>query len=458
MTEQPADQRPPGSWWGRRSLRARLTTAAAVVIAVGMICAGGLLVWRLHTSLIANLDNSIIQRSSTVADQAQHGQLPRRLPDSDDGAPTVQVVASDGRVVAGSGDLGSGRRLFTVAGTGETALAGAIPAGSGSIYRVAATTARTPTGEVTVYAALSTVPVQNSTSELLGALAVGLPAVVAILTLIGWLLLGRALRPVEALRREAAGIPGTDLTRRLSPSAAEDELARLTATFNELLARIETASAQQRRFVADAAHELRSPIATLRAQLEVTGRNAAPEAIHEVVPGLLGDVDRLSRLVDDLLALARLDADPRLHRQVVDLDDIVLHQLRAFRHSGPVFDVTRVSAGQVMGDRAALIRVVRNLLDNGTRHAATTVEVRLSTCAHEVVLVVADDGPGIAAEDRQRVFDRFTRLDEARSRDVGGAGLGLAIVRDAVAAHGGTVAITDNRPGARFTVRLPAAD
>lgn len=448
------------SWWGRRSLRARLTTAAAVVIALGMVAAGGLLVWRLHSSLIANLDSSVAQQSSTIADQAAQSELPRRLPDPDDNAPSVQVVGADGTVVAGSGDLGSRRRMFTVAGTDDTRVTTAHPVGRpGAQYRVAATTIDTAKGRVTVYAALPTAPVDSSTTELLSALAVGLPVLVAVLTLIGWLLVGRALQPVEAVRSQAAVIPGTDLTRRLRPPGAKDELARLTATFNELLARIENASAQQRRFVADAAHELRSPIATLRTQLEVTGRGAAQEpGLSSAIPGLIGDVDRLSHLVDDLLALARLDAQPAQHRQVVDLDDIVLDQARAVRHRGPAVDVTGVSAGRVTGDLSALTRVVRNLLDNATRHAARTVRVTLGTEADTVVLVVADDGPGIRPADRERVFERFTRLDEARSRDAGGAGLGLAIVREAVAAHEGTVVVTDNHPGARFTVTLPAAE
>lgn len=446
------------SWWSRRSLRARLTAAAGLVIAVGMICAGGLLVWRLHSSLIANLDSNIVQQSSTLADQAQQGDLPHQLPDPDDGAPTVQVVAADGKVIAGSGDLGSRPRMFTVEGTNQTFLTSAKPAGRGTVYRVAATTTNTPTGPVTVYAASSTAPVDSSTTELLQALAVGVPALVAILTLIGWWFVGRALRPVEALRRQAADIPGTDLASRLHRPPADDELARLTATFNELLSRIETASGKQRQFVADAAHELRSPIATLRTQLEVTGRSSQPDALGAAVPGLLGDVDRLSRLADDLLALARLDAQPTGHRQVVDLDDIVLEQARAQRHRGPVLDVTGVSAGRVLGDPSALTRVVRNLLDNASRHAASTVQARLTTNAGTVVLVVADDGPGIAPADRVRVFERFTRLDASRSRDAGGAGLGLAIVRDVVVALGGSVVITDNDPGARFTVSLPAAD
>lgn len=447
-----------GAWWTRRSLRARLTAATAVVITLGMVAAGGLLVWRLHSSLTANLDNSIRQQAATVADQAEHGQLPRQLPDPDDGAPTVQVVAANGRVVSGSGDLGSGRRLFDVPGTGDTIVATAHPADHPqTTYRVAATTTGTPTGKMTVYAALPTAPVRNSTTELLRALAVGLPALVAILTLVGWLLVGRALRPVEALRRQAADIPGTDLGRRLRSSDAQDELARLTVTFNELLARIEASADRQHQFVADAAHELRSPIATLRTQLEVAGRSTPASDIRDTVPGLLTDVQRLSHLVDDLLALAKLDAHPAPRRQVVDLDDIVLEQARAVRHRGPVVDVAGVSAGQVLGDPSVLTRVVRNLLDNATRYATTRVQVRLSAGASEVTLVVSDDGPGVPAQDRQRVFDRFTRLDQARSRDAGGAGLGLAIVHDAVVAHHGTISIADNCPGARFTVVFPAA-
>lgn len=460
--------RPPrtarASWWARRSLRARLTAAAAAVLAVGMSGAAVLLLWWLHTSLTAQLDDLVLQQARSVAAQAEQGRLPRSLPESDDRAPLVQVVDGSGAVVSSSADLVGHPRLFTLPGDTDGSVRSVVPAltrhaendlSDGS-YRVAVVRADSSGGAVDVYAALSTEEVVHSTSELASALAVGVPVVVLSLGLVGWLLLGSALRPVEELRRQAAAIPGTDLHRRLEPPPAGDELTRLAETLNDLLTRIEVAGNRQSQFVADAAHELRSPVATIRAQLEVLRRGGDASAAAAALPGLLGDTERLSTLVDDLLALARMDAGASTHRQAVDLDEIVMDLAGRSRGRGVRIDLGGVLAGRVLGDPGALTRMVANLLDNGTRHAATLVTVSLSADQRWVRLVVADDGPGIPPADRERVFERFVRLDDARTRDLGGAGLGLAIVHDVVRSHAGSVAIEDNDPGARLVVLLPA--
>ncbi len=223
-----------------------------------------------------------------------------------------------------------------------------------------------------------------------------------------------------------------------------------------MLARLEHSTNRQRQFVADAAHELRSPIAALQAQLEVAALHPGQTDWSARLPELVADTGRLSRLVDDLLRLARLDAEPRLGRQPVDLEELVFAEVRRGRNrTGLAIDVNAVSAARLTGDPDALVRVVQNLLDNAIKHARTQVRISLVTTAGTATLVVADDGPGVPEPDRQRVFERFTRLDDARSRDAGGFGLGLAIVRDVVESHGGEVRVDDNNPGARFTVTLP---
>lgn len=456
----PATRR-DGSWWERRSLRARLTAAATVIIMVGMTAAAVLLVVRLHASLLANLDSAVTQQARSVAGDAAGGRLSGRLTAAREGAFAVQVVASGGRVLASSANIDGHDRLFTFSGGhGDPVLTTVanVPVGEDeATFRAAALSSKTPAGPVTVYAGLPTTEVTQSVTELVRALAVGLPVVIVLLALVGWLLIGRALRPVEALRRQAAGIPGTDLHRRLDPPAAGDELGRLAATLNDLLARIEAATGRQRQFVADAAHELRSPLAALRTQLEIATRHPDTATTGQVAADLLADTIRLSRLVDDLLALARLDANPHPQRRPVDLDDLLLAEARRARGRGPRIDTTAVSAGRVLGDPHALGRVVQNLIDNAVWHAATTVTLQLTADPTQITLAVADDGPGIPAADRDRVFERFTRLDDARSRDAGGSGLGLAIVRDVVTAHDGQVRIHDNLPGARFTITLPTA-
>jgi signal transduction histidine kinase len=271
---------------------------------------------------------------------------------------------------------------------------------------------------------------------------------------------------VDVIRRQAAAIPGTDLKQRLDVPASGDELGRLAETFNDLLDRIAIAADRQRRFVADAAHELRTPLATLRARLEIDLRHP-PEGVSDAQIAdarqlSLQQVTRLAALVDDLLQLARLDADPRLHRRPVDLDDLAWETVREAREEGaPHLDTTGISPVRVLGDPIALHRVMRNLVRNAVRHADHTVTVRLTRGAPAgtdgvAILVIADDGPGIPVAERERVFERFVRLDEGRARDAGGSGLGLAIVADIVTAHGGRVRIEDNNPGAKISVELPA--
>jgi signal transduction histidine kinase len=449
------------SWWRRRSLRARLTMAATVVIAAGMAAAAVLLVWRLHSVLASNLDATLTRQVAAVAADVAAGDSRPQLPRSARESTVLQVIDSGGKVIASSGDIDGGPRLFFITpGAGDPSLGTETTTALDGPYRVAALAASSPSGPVTVYVASPTASLTASTTELGAALAFGVPAMVGLLALVGWWLLGRALRPVETMRRQAAAIPATDLRRRLDVPDSEDELARLAATFNDLLGRIGVAADQQRQFIADAAHELRTPLAALRARLEIDLRHApaasADAGTVQTKHQALQQVNRLTDLVNDLLELARLDADPQLHARPVDLDDLVWEAAREARDLGPPgIDTTGISPVRVLGDAAALRRLVSNLVSNARRHAEERVTLRLSVDGPTATLVVADDGPGIAAADRQRVFQRFVRLDAGRARDSGGSGLGLAIVADIAAAHNGRVWADDNHPGARFHVQLP---
>ena len=472
MTVEGGNPRRTPSWWRRRSLRARLTAAATIVIAVGMAGAAALLVWRLHSVLATDLDASLTRQVRVVAADVVDGDVSPRLPRSAGEATALQVVDAAGNVISSSGDIdGEPRLFFTPPAVGDPTLGTETTSALDGSYRVAALAVTSPSGDVTVYVGSPTAPVANSTTELGVALFFGVPAMVGLLALVGWWLVGRALRPVDTLRRQAAAIPGTDLQRRLDVPVSDDELGRLAQTFNDLLGRIAAAAARQRRFVADAAHELRTPLAALRARMEIDLRHPPVAADAETVrtrQTALQQVTRLADLVDDLLQLARLDADPHPHRRPVDLDDLVWEAVSEAREEGPPsIDTTGISPVRVLADPAALRRVVRNLLSNARRHADHNVTIRLSTDGpaqgrrHHApegptaTLTIADDGPGIPVADRERVFERFVRLDEGRARDAGGAGLGLAIVAELVAAHGGRVWIDDNDPGARFCVELP---
>lgn len=383
----------PATWWRRRSLRARLTAAAVLVIAVAITLSAVLLTVRLRSALVAGVDEAALDRAEAVATAVATG---RGLPAGVDDDELVQVVTPDGRVLASSVGgpaapslLTAPRLQFDV----RTQVGVALPGERDEAYRVVTLPARSPDGEVRlVQVALPLDDAQQSVEELAAALVVGTPAVVAVLAVLTWLLVGRALRPVDALRRQAADIPGTALDQRLTVPESGDELARLAETFNALLARVEAATARQRAFLADAAHEIRSPLASLRTQLEVAGLHDDAQW-RERLPDLVEDSQRLSRLVDDLLRLARLDAGAPLAHAAVDLDEIVLTAARRIRETTDVaVDTSAVSGARAVGDADALNRVVQNLLDNAVRHARTAVTIAL-TAADRVTLTVATTGP-----------------------------------------------------------------
>lgn len=447
-------------WWSRRSLRARLTIAATNVMAAAIAAAAGLLIWRVHDALIAGLDAKASSQALEVATTTAGSNRPT-MPASLAPEAAAQVVSESGRVVVSSTNLVGEPRLFTFSPSpARTSLrtVPATPLGDNDPYRVAAVFTSGPDGSrYVVYVGLPIAEVTTSITELTAALALGGPALAAVLAGVTWLLVGRALAPVDVLRQQAADITVTDLHERVGVPPSDDELARLAITLNELLARIESSLDQQRQFVADAAHELRSPVAAILAQLEVE-HSYAVGATDPGAEAVIREVRRLSQLVDDLLALARLDASPRRATVPVDLDDVVLAEIDALRHrTDLVLDASGVTAARVQGDPGLLMRVVRNLLDNAERYARSRITVHLDDSGGDAWLIVADDGPGIQEEQRQRIFERFTRLEDGRSRDAGGVGLGLSIVHEVVTAHEGSVRVEDNLPGARFTIRLPAA-
>ncbi len=312
---------------------------------------------------------------------------------------------------------------------------------------------------VTVVAQRSLAEVDASVDKLKTIMWFAVPALIAMVGFAVWYLAGRALKPVEDIRLRAEAITGTTLDRRVPEPRAQDEVGRLARTMNAMLDRLEASSQKQRQFVSDASHELRSPIASIRTNLEVALRSADHADWPAVAARALEDDARMEQMVTDLLDLARLDefeeTAPVSSLPEVDLDELVLDEtLRPHRN---LVDTTRVSAGRVHGRSEQLARVVRNLLDNADRHARSRVALALQNGADVVELTVDDDGPGIAPEDRERVFERFTRLDDGRARDAGGLGLGLSMVKSIVERHGGTVDVGDAPlGGARFAVRLPA--
>ncbi len=436
-----------GPAWSRLSIAVRITLAATGVVAVALAVAGALLVLTLRSGLLASLDAAAEQRASDLAQLVAAGPPPPLLPQAG-GLTGAQILGPGGKVVAGTDELQDEPPVVDSSGKPVDKLDGdkRFLVVRGDRY--------------TIVVVSSVGEVEEVTNRLVIALAVGLPVLLALLAGIVLGLVRYTLRTVERLRKQVAAITATDLHLRVQPPPARDEVRALAETMNELLGRLEAAAKAQRRFVADAAHELRSPLAALYAQLEVNLRHPDPERLADRLPGMLEDTARLARLVDDLLALARLDETSRPpRRQLVDLDEVVFAQVGLLRPSARVpLRTSGVSAALVTGDADLLTRVVRNLLDNALRYAESQVEVVLTSHDGQVQLTVADDGPGIPPADAERVFRRFERLQDARDRDTGGSGLGLAIVHDAVCTAGGTVAVEPSARGARLVVRLPSAD
>ncbi|MFF8396868.1 sensor histidine kinase [Streptomyces sp. NPDC016172] len=463
------------------SVRARATLGATLVVAVALVAAGAAVLLSLRSNLIGEAGTQAERSARAVASELAAGTPYDKLSglDGDDGP--VQVLDEHDRLVAASEDLerisgtdstqvkpqkavapgadddddaddpGEALEPGEISGESVTRNGSATIDGETQDYRFAAVEVETQDrGHLKVYAGSPLAAEHGAVRTALTVMLIGFPLLLGVVAAVTWLVTRRALRPVEGIRREMAAITHSeDLARRVPEPDTHDEIARLASTTNETLAALETSVERQRRFVADASHELRSPIASLRTQLEVAA--AHPELLD--LDGAVEDTVRLQRLAADLLLLARLDAGERLGDAKVDLAGLAREEAEG--RPGVTVDAEPV---EVAGSRGQLGRVLANLLDNAQRHARSAVTVSVRHEGDWAVVGVADDGDGVPEDDRERIFERFVRLDAARSRDDGGAGLGLAIARDVAVRHGGT--LTAGRGpagGALFELRLPLA-
>lgn len=322
-------------------------------------------------------------------------------------------------------------------------------------------TVETPDGRLTVTVAVPVDQMARSLAALRGALTVGLPAAIAVVAGLVWVLVGRALRPVEAIRAEVDAITGSTMYRRVPEPVTGDEIGRLARTMNAMLGRLDAAATRQRQFVSDASHELRSPVAAIRTCLEVARRSPERANWPAVADTALAEESRLEALLDDLLLLASHDEVGAAPRADAAVDLRVLAEAEARRPRPVAVRVTRPPDGSeplvVPGDADQLTRALGNLVDNAVRYAADAVHVDLSRRGDVVRVTVDDDGPGVPVGAREQVFERFARLDDGRARDQGGTGLGLAVVRSIAARHRGLVWVEDSPlGGARFVVELHA--
>ncbi|MER5491207.1 HAMP domain-containing sensor histidine kinase [Streptomyces sp. NPDC002490] len=491
------------------SVRAQATLGATLVVAVALIAAGTGVLMALRINLTDQASSQAETTASRVISQLASGTAyaDLDLPDVFDEGRVVQVVDEAGRVVAASQGLerisgtaspevGPGQGRSEAPGNGgtpgntrppdegendgdddgdgdgdddveherdpvelsdEPAFSGgsATVHGESAEYRFAELAAELPQrGEVRVFAGAPLSAERSAVGTVTTAMLIGFPLLLVVVSGVTWLVTRRALRPVEDIRQEMEAITASeDLRRRVPVPGTHDEVARLARTTNATLAALEESVERQRRFVADASHELRSPIASLRTQLEVG--SAHPELLD--VEGAVADTVRLQQLAADLLLLARLDAGERPGGTRLDLAALAREELSqrvGDRH--PVAE--DLDHAEVVGSRGQLARVLGNLVDNAQRHAAAGVRVSVGVREGRAVLAVGDDGAGVPEEERQRIFERFVRLDDARARDDGGAGLGLAIARDVAVRHGGTLTVRESAEGgALFELALPLA-
>ena len=371
----------------------------------------------------------------------------------------AQVVADDGSVLARSPNILRAPRIagFRPGATPVVRTVRGPDDQETEDYRLWGRRAATPDGPVTVYVGSSLESAQEVTGRLTRLLLLGLPLVLALLAGAIWLVIGRTLRPVERIRAEVAEISERDLDRRVPLPGTGDEVQRLAETMNQMLDRLESAALHQRDFVANASHDLQSPLTVIRTELDVAAAHPDATDWPQSLQTLRVEADRMERLVRDLLFLARADTRPPRRRR--GWSTWTTWCSRRWHGSEPrpalEIDTSAVSAAPVRGSRDDLARLVRNLLANACAHAASRVVVTTGQVGDAEVLVVEDDGPGVAAEHRARVFDRFYRADPVRTRDGAGTGLGLAIVRSVTEEHGGTVELDEAGAGARFVVRLP---
>lgn len=436
------------------SVRTRTTRAALVVVVVALLVAAVALVLTVRSSLHGAAETTAEQQADAIVAQVDGGGLPASgapddEPDDEPDDVVWQVTDADGRVLAASASL-NGAALPVA--DGERAR---LPNGEHPYLVVTEETAE----DGVVVVAVSLEDVDETTAALALPLLLGIPLLALVVGTTTWLVVGRALRPVERMRTEVERISGSSLERRVPEPATRDEVGRLARTMNAMLGRLQDARDRQEQFVGDASHELRSPLASLRQAAEVARAHPGALPEGELAETVLEESVRMQVLVDQLLALTRAgEGRSRTPREDVDLDDLALAEVRRVARSGLAADTTGVGAGRVHGDPVALGQVVRNLVDNAARHAVSRVAVTVAQSGPAVELAVDDDGPGVPPADRERIFERFVRLDEARARDAGGSGLGLAIVREVVAGHGGSVVVEPSAlGGARFVVRLPGA-
>ncbi|MBD3924140.1 HAMP domain-containing protein [Nocardioides cavernae] len=439
------------------SLRSRTTFTAVALVAVVLGAGAWVLLTTLDRQLVAATDLTSRATARDLVEMVRTDRLPDVLTQvGDDGV--AQVFAADGTVLAASANI-TGRGPITGPAESPEARLRTFDGPDDQeteTYRAWTVAGASPRGQVTVVVGNSLEAVHEASRRLRALLLIGVPLAVLVLGGVVWVLVGRALGRLDRIRSDVDAIDPRQLDRRVVATGPRDEVGRLAATMNRMLARVEAAVTRQRQLVADVSHDLQSPLATQRLSLEVALRDPGAVDADELRSGVLGPAQAMERLVDDLLVLAAADEHALATVTSVDLDALVLEEAERARSNSHVrIDTARVSAGPVRANPSEIRRAVRNLVDNAVAYAASTVELAVTTIGEEVVLDVLDDGPGVPPDERERIFDRFHRGDPSRQGGVSGSGLGLSIARTATERAGGRLDLVDGPAGAHFRMVLP---
>ena len=447
-----------------RSVRLRMVLAAVAVLAVLLVTAAIGFDLLLRSRLIDNLDASLQAQTTDRAALLDGGASPDVLATGAGEEDFVAVLAPSGEVLTSTGVADPSQLAVLVPGT-VVGLDLALTEdhdegeGEGETHRLRVATEATADAR-RVVVGRATESIDDDLRDARNLLLAGIPIVQVLAGVLVWFVVGRALRPVDRMRGDLEAIVETGLGQRVGPPGTADEIDRLASTMNDMLGRLDDQAEARRRFVSDASHELKSPVANVRALVESAGDDLEPTQWADLRTALVGETNRLQLLVDDLLFLARGD-EGRLEpvRTEVHLDDVLFDEAERLAPLTTVtVDASAVTPVDVVGDAALLSRMVRNLVENAARHASSRVTLSLGSDEGRIRLVVADDGPGVPEDEQARVFERFARVETGRARAEGGTGLGLAIVAQIAEDHRGRVDIDDAAGGgAEFIVELPAA-
>lgn len=445
-----------GSPINPRSVRFRTTAGAALALSVLLVIAGVAINWLVSRQIQRSFDATLLEQATDRATLLSAGAAPESLMTVVGHEVIVVALSAEGRVLASAGTPSPGELVGLVPGVGDVSVLVAEAGDSGDRESLRVAVATASDGSVVIVGNEGE-SARDTQAQVRNMLLAAIPLVAVAGACVAWFVTGRALRPVQRMQADLDGVVHAGDGRRVGRPGSGDEIDELAETINEVLERLDAQSAARRRFVADASHELKSPLANARILIDTASTDAdvaEAESLHKAVAR---ELNRLQALVDDLLYLARVDETTPTQATVIDLDDLVFDEAeRVAARSSKTIDASGVQPARAVVDPAEAARAIRNLVENAERFASGSVTLAISRAPTMVTVEVGDDGPGIPVAERDRVFERFSRLGDDRARADGGTGLGLAIVASIAARNNGDVVVRSSPSGgALFELSFP---